>query len=398
MAYNFDSNTGLVIADESTNLAEVQQEYRDLFGADFDVTETSPQGKLIASETLARTGIAENNASVANQINPNISEGVFLDSLWGLLGGQRRGATRSTFSTSPTITGTPGAIIPAGVQAQTSAGDIFESVGQVTIGAGGTAQINFQAVETGPIPAAIGALNSIVTNQLGWETINNTVAATIGRNQETDLIARRRRRDTVGLNARTGVVAIVGALRDVDDVLSVSVRSNISSEPQTIDGILIGANTTYSCVDGGTDAAIGQALLNKVAGGDYQGSTEVDVLEPVSGQTYTTRFDRPTNIDVAIRVTVSAPNSINDPESVVRASVLAYANGDQPNDPGFILGADVAPFEIASAVNQDNPTLFVRLVEVSLKTDPLNYQSTPIEIAINQKAIIDEADIEVVIV
>ena len=59
MAYQYRSSDGLVVPDESSILSDVQQEYRDIFGSDLDVSETSPQGKLIAAETAARTGISQ---------------------------------------------------------------------------------------------------------------------------------------------------------------------------------------------------------------------------------------------------------------------------------------------------------------------------------------------------
>ena len=398
MAYNYIDSTGVIIADESNALSEVQQEYRDVFGADLDVTETSPQGKLIAAETRARSGTAQNNASVANQINPNESEGVFLDALWALLGGGRRSAQRSTFDTPPTVTGVSGTVIPAGSVASTAAGDRFITVGAVTIPPSGTTQIGFVSESFGVVPAAINALNTIVTPVLGWETVNNTAAAEPGAEVESDQAARLRRRQTIGLNARTGPAAVIAAVSNVDGFLSLSFRQNIFPTTQVIDGITIPPHSIYVCVDGGTDADIGQALLQKVAGAGFTGAVEVSVVEPASGQTYLTRFDRPDIVDVQIRLTARVPSSVVDPVATIRQSILDYSNGLIGDDDGFVVDADVAPFEIGAAVNMQNPQIFISNVEVADKSDTPSYSTDVLPIATNAKAVVIESDIDVVIV
>ena len=163
MPYQFNNNTGVIVPDESGTLNNVRQEFRDVFGAGLDVSEESPQGKLITAEVIARTGVAANNAAIANQINPNLAEGVFLDALWALLGGQRQAATRSSFSQMVDVSGVPGTVIPAGSIASTSAGDQFQTTGVATLDDTGSAQVGFVSVEFGPIPCPLGALSNIET-------------------------------------------------------------------------------------------------------------------------------------------------------------------------------------------------------------------------------------------
>ena len=396
MAYQFDNQTGVIVADESATLSDVQQEYRDVFGATLDVRQTSPQGKLIGAETLARNGVAQNNTSVANQINPSLSEGVFLDALAALLGVIRQGAQHSTFSVAPTVTGVSGTVIPAGARASTANGDLFETTTTVTIGATNSAQVQFRSVETGAISAPINSLTNIETAILGWETVDNSAAATLGRPQESDLSLRTRRQESVGGNARVGPAAVIAALRAVNGVRSITFRQNIRPVTASIDGISIPANTVYAVVDGGTDADIGQALLSKIAGSDYLGDVEQSVVEPVSGQTYTVRHDRPDPVGVEIMVDAQVPTSVVSPVDTIRQSILDYAAGLIVPDPGFILGADVSPFEISAAINRRNPEITIRRVEVGPKDGVTSTNTFPI--AINQQATILETDITVNII
>ncbi|MHC5543543.1 baseplate J/gp47 family protein, partial [Singulisphaera rosea] len=91
--YQYLDATGVIVPDTSSLLADVQSEYQAVFGADLIVTPDTPQGVLITAETLARTEVVNNNAALANQINPNIAGGVFLDAILALTGMQRTPAS-----------------------------------------------------------------------------------------------------------------------------------------------------------------------------------------------------------------------------------------------------------------------------------------------------------------
>src|ERR1700710_494692 len=93
--YEYLTQNGVIVADTAALLADTQGEYQSVFGADLIVTPDTPQGVLIAAETLARTEVVNNNAALANQINPNIAGGVFLDAIMALTGMQRAVATQT---------------------------------------------------------------------------------------------------------------------------------------------------------------------------------------------------------------------------------------------------------------------------------------------------------------
>jgi len=75
-AYDFVSDTGVIIPDTEVLKEEVQQEYLDVFGEDLNLSDETPEGILISAETSSRTGVATNNAVLANQINPNLAGGL----------------------------------------------------------------------------------------------------------------------------------------------------------------------------------------------------------------------------------------------------------------------------------------------------------------------------------
>lgn len=382
MAYNFLNNSGIVVADTDSVYQEVEQEYKKAFGDDLVTTADSPAGVLITAETIARTNTAQSMAEVANQINPNIASGVFLDAIWSLTGGARTKATST--SVEATLTGVAGTVIPAGSQAKTADEDIFSLVSDTLIPASGSTTATFLSIEKGAIPCTAGALNTIVSQVLGWETINNTGAGTLGLETQSDIEAREQRKLELAIIGRSTVEAICSALYSLVDVKSLSFRENIASSTQTIDGIQMIAHSIYVCVDGGTDEEIAKALLeNKTLGAGYNGSQEVSIIEPISGQKYTVKFDRPKIVQIQVKISVKVISYTGSAQDFVKNAILTYANNPIKTE-GFVVGNDVSPVEIASSVAA-NTGFFVSDIQIKKQSDG-DYVRTTIPIALNERA------------
>jgi hypothetical protein len=308
-----------------------------------------------------------------------------------LTGMQRTPATK-TAVTGVSITGVAGAVIPQGSQASTVAGDLFAVDSTVTIGIGGTITANFSSVEFGPVPCPINELTTIVTNVLGWETVTNPSAGILGTTTQSDQQTRVLRNNTLAFQGVALPVAITSALYATDGVRSLSFLENIASTTQTIQGISMVGHSIYACVDGGTDTDVAAALLeNKSSGCNWNGNTSVTLIEPASGQPYVVLFDRPEVIGILVRVTTSNGNSAN-----ITQAILDYANGVIAGLAGFVVGADVSPFEIMGGIAAEYPSYYISNVEISLLS-PIDYSNTPIVIAPNQIAHTQNSYITVVI-
>jgi hypothetical protein len=361
--YDYLTPSGVILPDTADVQGTVEQEYRDALGQNLNVDQ-GPQQVLIAAETTSRQAVLRLCAALANQINPDQAGGVFLDALWKLTGGARLAEGRSVVH-GVGLTGQPGTLIPAGSLAATAAGDQFASVADVTLGAGGTAAVDFQAVNTGAVPCGSGALTVIASGVLGWETVVNTSAAVVGQARESDAAARLRRRNTLALQGVALPEAIVSALYDVAGVQSLSFRENKSNAGATVDGIVMLANSVWACVNGGADAAIAAAILaNTSLGCQWTGATTVNVTDATSGQVYAVKFDRPTNVPILVRVTVKANNVVGDPVALVQSALLAYAAGQMEGERGFVVGGSVSPFELGGGVSRQNPGMYVQKVEI----------------------------------
>lgn len=398
--YQYVEPTGVIIPDTEVIQNQVIQEYKAVFGQDLITTANTPQGGLIAAETLARDGTAVNNATVANQINPNIAGGIFLDAICALTGTQRTVATYSTVT--GTVTGVSGTIIPQGSQAkETVSQQLFQTMSAVTIPVGGSTTVEFQALLPGPIAVNTSTLTQIVSEVLGWETVTNAAPGNIGTSTQSDDALRLYRRNTLAIQGQGLAEAILSGVYAVPNVHSAIFRENFLTTTEVIDGVTMNPNSIYVCVDGGTDSDIAATLVAKKNGGcQYTNGAGVPVsvvyIEPFSGQVMTILFDRPTPVPVKIKVTIRVQDTLSDPVTAVQNAILNYAAGLIPLEAGFTIGTSVSPFEIAGAVNYYNRSIFVTLVEVSLQS-PVSYSTNTLPIAIYEIATIAVSDITVVI-
>lgn len=395
--YQYIDATGLIVPDTAALQAEVEGEYKAALGQDLVTTPNTPQGVLITAEVAARSNVVQNNAALANQINPNLAGGVFLDAIWALTGGARLAATHSVIP-GVALLGIPGTFIPAGSQASLVDGTLFASVADVTLDGGGNGTVDFQAVDTGPIAANVGALNQIVTAVLGWDSVTNATAATVGRGVESDIASRQRRKNTLSLQNVALPAAITSALYALPDVKSLQFRENFTKVDATIDGIFLLANSVWVCVKGGTNADIAAALLShKSLGANWNGAVTVNTTDPASGQVYPVKFDRPADVPVQARVTVRVGSALGDVPAIVRAAIVAYAAGEIEGEPGFVVGGSVSAFELAGAINRNAPGVYVQLCEISLLS-PVSWTTNEIVIALNEIASIVSGNIEVIVV
>lgn len=397
--YQYISDNGVIVPDTAETLEQVREEFRNAFGFDLDLSPETPQGVLITAETSARDAVIKNNALLANQINPNIAGGIFLDAIWALTGGARVAAKPSVLH-NVLVTGQAGTVVPAGTKASVNeTGTIFELTGAIILNDNGQATGTFQAVESGPIAVAPQSLNTLVTPVLGVETITNPEAAIVGASLESDQAARLRRKNTLALQGVALPEAIVSGLHDATRIpgqKSLSFVENFENTPMTVDGVTLKPHSVYACVDGGRDEDVAlQLLQNKSLGCDWNGNVKVDVVEPSSGQTYPVCFDRPERIPIWVKATIRNVKATTDPARIVREAMVAYAKGEMEDEQGFVVGGAVSPFELASAINRNMPALFVSNLVVS--KDGQNYSSAEIPIHINEIAVLLPGAIEVIL-
>jgi hypothetical protein len=148
------------------------------------------------------------------------------------------------------------------------------------------------------------------------------------------------------------------------------------------------AHSIYVCVAGTfSNTAVASAILSKKsAGANFNNGASmtpvsVAVVEPYSGQTITVLFDIADNVAISVQGTVSASTSVQNPETASQNAILLYASGGISQEPGFVIGGAVSPFELAGAIVSQNPGIFVHQLETK-KTSGGSFSTDEIAIAI----------------
>jgi len=541
--YSLITSTGTIEAQTQNVFDEVVAEYKGVFGSDLVTTPDTPQGVLITAETTARTNVLRNNSQVSNQMNPNLAGGVFLDAICALTGLYRAVQTYSQIQVL--LTGIPGTVIPTSAQAADASGNVYQNTAIVTLATDGTATATFQAINPGPILTPPNSGWSIVNPTLGWETISNSAASTLGSATQSDFSLKIQRRRTLGLQGLALPIAIKSALYGLDSSVNLSFLENDTSNPIIDQGINLVAHSIYVCVsDLGyvqsqglnpyiSDIEIATIILGKKsAGGGFNNTSlliqtgnttntsqtvgglsdtssllpnmfvtgtgipanttistivnsttitisnpatatgsptlsfanplilsgtlnssititgisntallavgmkifganiptgatvasivntttitisaaatasgpttlsfltssgtstnarSIPVTDPTTGFNYTVLFDRPVLIPILIKVTISQATAPSSAQAIIQAAIQSYINGQLNQEPGFGVGNAVSCFELAGAVNQTNPSIYVINVQTTLASNPTAFSNNPIYIAPNEQAIL----------
>jgi len=376
--YNYITDTGAISPDTETVLMEVQKEWTDNFGTSLDLGSSTPQGTMITAEVIARTGVIKNNSELANQINPNLAYGTFLDSIAALMG-ITRGKNASTVARNVTFTGNSATNIPAGSRLQTTAGDIFTTITPITIPVSGTVTADIRSVEFGVIPIASPSLR-IMDGTIGWGGAMTTGATVIVNGtlalQDPQLkTARNQQLATQGVGSSA---AIRAAVMKVDNVTSCQVIENNTGAAGVIAGVnFVLPNAMWVCVAGAPNAAaVAAALYEAHHGGcpwDYGTASGTPVssplgvptIDPATGVSYYTKWTIPTLYDCYVNITVKQSSSVAAPAPAIQRAIMNYVSGLEDGEPGLVVGASVSSFEMGGAVARQLPGLYIKDVRVA---------------------------------
>ncbi len=259
--YTYINETGLVEVSAPEIQNQVSAEYTAAFGQDLVVpsvdnpqASSTPQGLLINAETLARIAVADNNAALANQINPNVAGGVFLDAIMYLTGSTRTPATQTIVTA--TLHGTPATLIPSGsLAAETASGNAyqFSLINNATIASNGyVTGVQFQAVLYGDIPCQTDSLTTIISNVIGWDSITDSIVYSLGAATQSDASARLTRNTQIagqGSSTAGSIIAAVSkSFADNGGSGSVTFLENVANTTETIDGVSMVAHSIYVCI------------------------------------------------------------------------------------------------------------------------------------------------------
>lgn len=384
--YKYNTDTGIITVDTSTLKTDVQGEYKAALGSDLELTDSTPQGRMIDGETAARSGVLAFTSEIANQINPDQAGGVFLGSIFSLMGGEPYKATVTVIN-NMRVYGTQNGVVAGGFQVYDPNGSIFTLQTNITMNQEDTTTTPhtwyglgiFQATVTGPLVVPANTQWFLSTPApLNVTHVTNPEAGIPGANAETDVAARNRRRNTLAKQGRNSVRAIRALVSDLLGFRSMVIRENTADSSQTIDGITMPANSIYVCVQGAVDDDIAEAMLEAkstgapwTVGSPVRGTqVTVTLTEPASGQPYTITFARPTIIPCTCNVEYDAAQSTGnyEPQFAIQDAIMKYQNGELPGDPGLVVSRNLSAYELAGAIGALYPGIYVSNLTVTGKS------------------------------
>ncbi|SEF31334.1 baseplate J/gp47 family protein [Variovorax sp. NFACC27] len=324
---------GIVLPAESAILAGVQADQNLAFGGGLNPALETPQGQLASSTTAIIGDKNDQIALLRNQMDPDQNSGVWQDAIARIYYIDRKPAIPTAVQCD--CMGAAGVIIPVGAQAKDSAGNIYVATAAGTIPVGGTISLPFACTVNGPVICPAGTLTTIYQSIPGWDRINNPGDGVPGADVESRADFAYRRQQSVALNAKGSLPSIYANVFNVDNVIDVCARENVTSATINVGSTNypLVPHSLYVAVVGGAATDIAQAIwLKKDVGCDYNGNTVVNITDN-SGYnqplpTYAVKFMIPPSLPIKFAVQlVNSPLLPSNIVALVQNAIINAFNG-----------------------------------------------------------------------
>lgn len=393
----YKTDKGVIVPDTSNVLAGIQDEFKSLFGQDFNIDPETPQGRIIEMITRGRVFALQMAAACSNMLNLNRANGFVLDDLGSLFYLSRGAATYTKVTAG--LTGVPNTIIPAGTRFQNTNGDIFATTEQVVLGAdSGSATVECQADKTGPILCLANTLTTILDRISGLESVNNTSSQSqLGSDLESDASFRERIKASQEKNALSVIGSIRAAVANVAGVNSVKVLENVSTSTVVSAGITIPAHGFAVIVDGGAKQDIAEAIFSKkTLGAGYptevtSGLTIETATVSDGDDDFEVKFVRPEDVVISIEISVKRQDYTGDDlEGDIKKAIVEMSQGLNEEVDGWKIGSEVSIYEIGAAVSSQIPEIFIKSVSATGMGEGITISQKPVVTANNITVTIEE--------
>ena len=372
---------GIVLPTDAAILAGRQADINTAFGGGVNPALTTPQGQIASSDSAI---ISDKNSAIAyitNQMDPQYSEGRFQDAIGRIYFMTRNPATSTVVIA--TIGGTPGAYVPAGSLTLDTSNNVYQLLGAVNIGSGGTIPAEFANLATGPIACAAGTLTQIYQAVPGWDSITNSSDGILGSDVESPQAFELRRQNSVALNSHGTPDAIFANVYAVSGVLDCYVIDNPSGNTVNYGATNypLVPHSIYVAVVGGSASAIAQAIWSAKDGGcNYNGNTTETVYDErpqyaPNYPAYQVKFNIPSAVSVYFAVTVTNASTLPAGYAdTIKAAIIAQFNGENGNTPSGIASLILASGFYAAVLNAI-PGISLVSILVGLAPAPTGYEA-----------------------
>jgi len=274
------------------------------YGDDITVEQDSPDGQAIGIQAKGDLDLQSFLLALYSNFDPDFASGAMLDVILKFSGLTKRPATKSTVDV--TITTDRNLTLPKGYKVKDSTDQEWqtETENSLTIGSN---EVTFTASEWGAIEAPPSTISEQVTIILGVVSVDNTLAATVGINEETEAQVRIRRNQSLENPAFSTIGAIVSKLIGLDGVIDVKAYENKTDIQDTERDIA--PHTQWLIVNGGDVAEIIKNIaIQKTTGCNTKGDVTGQYVEEYARgdgstffYTHIVDFDRPTATTLYVR-------------------------------------------------------------------------------------------------
>lgn len=368
--------TGFHYPDYPTVLTYLQDEYRTNYGQDVYLEADSQDGQSLAVQAQAMYDLMQGMALVYNSFSPTTAIGDALSRNVKINGISRRAATYSTADLR--IIGTNGTQIFNGI-AEDSAGIKWRLPATVTIPSSGEVTVTATAETIGAITAGAGTITKIATPTLGWQSVTNLSAATVGVAVESDGELRIRQAQSTMIPSQTVMDGITGA---VQSLVGVTRARGYQNSSNVTDGNGIPAHNISIVAEGGTTQSIADAIARKKPPGIPTYGTTSATTYDQQGVPNVINFYRPTVATISIEVSITAgigyvASMIDD----IKAALVGYVATLKIGDDIYLTKL----FVPANLSNQASGQTF-DVTQIRIKKNSGSWVTSNITLAFNEVA------------
>lgn len=379
------SENGITAPSYDEILDYFQSQARSIFGNDLNLDADTQDGQLIAIFAAALHDVNSQAIATYNAYNPKTATGIALDNAVAMNGLKRQEATASQVDLR--LIGQAGTVITNG-----AAIDSFENrwllPAEVVIPVSGEITVTATAEELGDIEAAANSITRIGTPTLGWQSVTNPNAATVGVAVETDAQLRVRQAQSTALPSISLWEGIISSLLNLPGVIRVS---GVKNDTNVEDDNGIPGHTIAMIVDGGQVEEIGRTIfLKKAEGTGTYGDVHTTYIDTY-GFPNTVSFSRPKIVKISCKLEiVPAADYLSTVADEIKQRIADYING-------LAIGESVNIARVLTAAIMECPGIDDRfsVSAIQLGKNSGKLSSASISIGWNEAASCDLADLTV---
>lgn len=258
-----------------------------------------------------------------------------------------------------------------------------------------TSNILFESMDYGPIVIASGLINELVTGDTGIIRISNDLSPTLGRLRADDVEARQSYIARSALRSKNMLESIEAAI--YNSVSNVVVVKGYENDTDYYDSENRPPHSVEIIVDGGDEGEIAQVIYEEKANGIRAYGNIIYSIADKWGNLHNIGFSRPTYVYVWLKIEITKKVNMQMPPNysiLCKSSILEGAKNIQVGDSVYLQTFLKGIYDDITAVAHIGLKAFRT---TSMNETPTAYDLDNVIVNAREKAVFDEARIEVLL-